>query len=158
MAGAGGADGTEGGSVVRLSCLMDRSAHISPGQVTPLKWISRSSVSRVPLDPFPCPRARLARHGRPEYRADPGHHGNCGRPSGSASDGHEVDVMAITDSDRICWAIAPRDLLRTPNLCALRSDCSRPRRRADVPDLALLISDHQVGQAAADRSLFSEQS
>ena len=65
-----------------------------------------------------------------------------------------VDLGGIEDSR---FQEPGSALWNTESLC-LRSDCCRPRRRADAADLALLISDHQVGWAAVDRSLFREPS
>jgi thioredoxin 2 len=39
----------------------------------------------------------------------------------------------------------PNTFFRSSNLCAWRSDCSRPRRRADVRVLALSTGNHQFG-------------
>src|SRR6202050_67682 len=44
------------------------------------------------------------------------------------------------------WRSNPREEHSIPpNLCACRSDCSRPRRCADVPVLELLTSNHRFG-------------
>jgi hypothetical protein len=66
-------------------------------------------------------------HAGPPIRPRQGHQiSSCGRRQDLPSDGHKVEAMAVTDSDRICGRRAA-SLLRTPN--------TRPFLMAGMPRL-----------------------